>query len=219
MAERGRWSPILGVSDDEPPVTAVLDPSSRLAALAYDFGLSAFDVDVLTIALAPEVDLGYGRLYAFLQDDVSRRRPSVDLALNLLCPTVEAKTARREHFAADAPLIAGDLVTLGGDPAAPAESSLAQALEVDGAVARYLLGIGGPDPWLRLDTTVVEAPSDPDARPAPTAAAFELEPLVTDAHATRAPVGCASPGPPSVSSGPPPSGSRPGRARRCRASP
>jgi ATPase family associated with various cellular activities (AAA) len=188
MAARGRWSPILGVIDDEPPVTAVLDPSSRLAALAYDFGLGAFDIDVLTIALAPEIDLGYGRLYAFLQDDVSRRRPSVDLALNLLCATVQAKTARREHFAADAPLIAGDLVTLGGDPVRPAESSLAQALEVDGGVARHLLGIGGPDPRLRLDATVVEAPPDTDAPPAPAAAAFELEPLVTEAHASRAPL-------------------------------
>ena len=94
MAERGRWSPILGVSDDEPPVTAVLDPSSRLAAVAYDFGLSAFDVDVLTIALAPEVDLGYGRLYAFLQDDVSRRRPSVDLVLNLLTRVTTSRGIR-----------------------------------------------------------------------------------------------------------------------------
>jgi hypothetical protein len=143
MAERGRWSPILGVSDDEPEVTEVLDSGSRLARLAYDFGLSAFDIDVLAIALAPEVDLGYGRLYAFLQDDVSRRRPSVDLALNLLCPTVQAKTARREHFAADAPLVAGELVALAGDPAG--EPSLAQALDIDSGVVRYLLGIGGPD--------------------------------------------------------------------------
>ena len=37
------------------------------------------------IALAPEIDLRYERLYAYLHDDVSRRHPSVDLALNLDC--------------------------------------------------------------------------------------------------------------------------------------
>jgi AAA+ superfamily predicted ATPase len=186
MAERGRGSTILGVSDDEPPVTEVLDSGSRLARLAYDFGLSAFDIDVLAIALAPEVDLAYGRLYAFLQDDVSRRRPSVDLALNLLCPTVQAKTARREHFAGDAPLVAGELVALAGDPGG--EPSLAEALDIDRGVVRYLLGIGGPDPSLRLDAAVVGVPPGADAWPAPTEDALELEPLVTEAHASRAPL-------------------------------
>jgi hypothetical protein len=185
IAERGFRSPLIGVIDGEPPVTDVLDARSRLAGLASRFGLSGFDVDVLAISLAPEVDLSYGRLYAFLQDDVSRRSPSVDLALNLLCPTIEAKTARREHFAADAPLIAGDLLALGGGPGIP---MLAQTLEVDGVAVRHVLGIGGPDPALRLDSTVADPPPGAEAWPAPTAAALELEPLVAQAHVGREPL-------------------------------
>jgi hypothetical protein len=46
--------------------------------------LSAFDVDLILLALAPKLDLRYERLYAYLQDDVTRTWPSVDLALNLL---------------------------------------------------------------------------------------------------------------------------------------
>src|SRR5262249_24049238 len=57
-----------------------------LVELARRFELTRFDTDVLLIALAPELDLRYERLYAYLQDDVTRRRPSIDLALHLLCP-------------------------------------------------------------------------------------------------------------------------------------
>src|SRR5438874_2179977 len=40
---------------------------SRLSELQRRFSLSAFDCAVLVIALAPEIDLRYERLYAFLQ--------------------------------------------------------------------------------------------------------------------------------------------------------
>ena len=77
------------------------DVGPELAWLAGAYGLSDFDLDIVLLALAPEVDLRYERVYAFLQDDVSRRRPTVDLALNLLCATPEAKLRRRWHFTDD----------------------------------------------------------------------------------------------------------------------
>ena len=185
MAEDSRWSPLLGVADAEPPVMTMLDPASRLAVLATDHGLTSFDVDVLAIALAPEIDLGYGRLYAFLQDDVSRRRPSVDLALNLLCPTIDAKLARREHFAADAPLICADLLELVADPAAPSGPLLAQVLDVDDAVVRHVLGVGGPDPRLRRDCALVEPALTTGAPRAPWPGSDRL---VAEAQAQRTPL-------------------------------
>ncbi len=54
------------------------------AHLQERFDLTPFDLDVLLIALAPELDLRYERLYAYLQDDVTRKRPSVDLVLGSL---------------------------------------------------------------------------------------------------------------------------------------
>jgi hypothetical protein len=51
---------------------------SGLAALAEMYDLSGFDLDVMIIALAPELDLRYERVYAYLQDDVTRRHPSMD---------------------------------------------------------------------------------------------------------------------------------------------
>ena len=86
---------------------------SQLARLAHAFGLSAFDMDLVLITLAPELDLRYERLYAYLQDDVTRKRPSVDLALNLLCPSTEAKLARAARISpSEAPLVRHGLLRL-----------------------------------------------------------------------------------------------------------
>jgi hypothetical protein len=113
--------------------------------LADEFGLSEFDLDVLLLALAPEFDLKYERLFGFLQDDVTRKRPTVNLALDLLCPSAESRLARRRHFNPDAPLIAQGLVRLIADPAQSEPSLLAHYLKADEQVLAYLMGEPGLD--------------------------------------------------------------------------
>ena len=53
----------------------------RLHELQQSFRLSEFDIDILLIGVLPELDLRYQRLYAYLQDDVTRKNPSVELVL------------------------------------------------------------------------------------------------------------------------------------------
>jgi hypothetical protein len=76
----------------------------RLERLKELFQLSSFEVDALLICLAPELDLRYEKLYAYLQDDVTKKRPSIGLVLDLLSPSFEAKLAARQAFAPTAPL-------------------------------------------------------------------------------------------------------------------
>jgi SpoVK/Ycf46/Vps4 family AAA+-type ATPase len=118
--------------DDETPA-----PGSRLAWLADEYTLARFDLDVIVLALAADVDLRYERLYAYLHDDVTRRRPSVDLALNLFCATAAERIARRTHFGPESPLVRCRLVELTGDPTGPL---LAQAITLDEQVTNLLLG-------------------------------------------------------------------------------
>jgi hypothetical protein len=191
-----RSSPILGVADGEASLAEVLEPGSRLAALARDHGLSGFDLEVVGLALAPEIELVYERLYAFLQDDVSRRRPSVDLALNLLCPSAEAKVARREHFASDAPLIRHELVELVADPASPSPPLLGRFVKLDDAVVRFLLGEGGLDPRVRHDCALLEPGAMPAGGPTVDARVGGLAPMVATAHATGRPLRLYFSGPP-----------------------
>src|SRR5213079_1210464 len=69
----------------------------RLRRLARDFGLDALDVELLLVALLPDVDARFERLYAYLNDDVSRRRPTTGLAL-ALCAVSPAVPAARGRF-------------------------------------------------------------------------------------------------------------------------
>jgi hypothetical protein len=116
------------------PVPRALEPFVR------EYGLDEFDVALMLIAAAPELDLRYERLYAYLQDDVERRRPTVDLALDLLCGSLASKVQRRAHFASDAPLVVHRLIHL-SSPAAAADSPLlAQRLRLEPQVLAALLG-------------------------------------------------------------------------------
>jgi ATP-dependent 26S proteasome regulatory subunit len=118
----------------------------RLAQLASRFGLSRFVLDVLVIALAPEIDLRYERLYAYLHDDVTRKRPSVDLALHLACRSLAARIAARAAFDGAAPLVHHRLVHVLADPAQP--PLLARSLKVDDRVIDWLHGSDRLEPTL-----------------------------------------------------------------------
>lgn len=69
------------------------------------FGLSRMECDIILLALAPELDLRYERLFGYIQDDVTKKRPTVDLALRLLCTDPAERLATRAVFAPDAPLL------------------------------------------------------------------------------------------------------------------
>jgi AAA+ superfamily predicted ATPase len=125
-----------------------VDGSSRLSWLKHQFNLSDFDIFLVLIALAPELDLRYERIYAYLQDNVTRKRPTIDLSLNLLCASPAEKIARRAHFAADAPLIQLGLLELAPDPNHVQPSFLAHSIKLDEQIVRLLLGQEGLDPRL-----------------------------------------------------------------------
>ena len=81
-------------------------PELRLGRLRDAFGLDETDLGLVAVALAPEFDGRYERVYAYLQDDATRRWPSVDLALDLVSGSADAKlAARRRLAAAEAPLL------------------------------------------------------------------------------------------------------------------
>ena len=129
---------------------------SRFAWLKEAFGLSRFELDLVIIALAPEIDLRYERLYAYLQDDVTRRKPAIDLALNLLCSSANEKLSRRAHFTSDAPLICHNLIHLVPDPNQLKPPLLAQFLKLDDQIIRLLLCHEGLDSRLRASCEMLK---------------------------------------------------------------
>lgn len=127
----------------------------RLAEIETLFGLTAFELNVLLVCLAPEIDLRYERLYSYLQDDVTKRRASVDLVLNLLCASFEAKRAGRERLAPGSPLVERGLLHLFEDPGQSQAPLLGKYLRIDDRIASHLLDSDVPDarllPYLRHD--------------------------------------------------------------------
>ncbi len=126
--------------DGESPVDPWSGVEARLAWLATAYGLSTFDLDVILIALVSELDLRYERLYAYLQDDVTKKRPSIDLALNLLSADSDDRLANRRHFTPNAPLIYHHLLRLVADPSQVQPPLLSHYLKIDERIVSFLLG-------------------------------------------------------------------------------
>jgi len=137
------------------PASAGSTLRDRLATLADRFGLSAVDLKALLVCVAPDLDLRYERVYAYLQDDVGRKRPTVDLALRLLSPVMAERLEARARFGPEAPLRRSGLVTLRGSGYDKSVSLLACALEADERIVAYLLGSDAPDARLRPFVTVL----------------------------------------------------------------
>src|SRR5262249_49844181 len=114
--ERAVEALTLRIAESDTPADA--DSAPRLVHLCRLFGLSPFQRDVVVVCLAAELDLKYERLYAYLQDDVTKKRPTVDLVVRLFCTTLEERVAARRCFLPDAPLVSWSLVSLNDDPGA-----------------------------------------------------------------------------------------------------
>ena len=112
------------------------------------YGLTDQELDAVLIGLAPEADLRYERLYGYLQDDVTRRRPTVNLILDLITTSPDDKLVARAIFGADAPLVAERLVRLVPDPQATVPPLLAHIVALDEQVVDVLLFQGGLDRML-----------------------------------------------------------------------
>ena len=136
---------------------------SRLEQLGRDHGLEPFDLDLIIVALAPELDLRYERLYAYLQDDVTRKRPSVDLALNLLCKSAADKIERRSRLAPEAPLRREGLLHLVCDPSQVAVPLLSCYIKLDDQVVKFLLGLRSLDARVTGYCRLIDPTVDLDA--------------------------------------------------------
>lgn len=140
LLQRAPGVPLFGAADRLGGAEQSGEVSQRLAGLARAYALSLFDVDTLLICLAPEFDLRYERLYAYLQDDVTKKRPSVDLVLSLLCVDSEARLANRRHFTPNAPLVYHHLIRLVADPSQVQPPLLSHYLKIDERIVSFLLG-------------------------------------------------------------------------------
>lgn len=138
------------VENDPPPPLA---GGNRWQNLAARFDLCPLDQDLLLLAIAGEIDTKYPTLFAYLQDDVSRRLPTLDLALRLFGTNGDMRALVRQRLSLGAPLRRTGLVRL--DDAA---GLLLSPLHASPPVVRHLLG---GDALEELAIPIVPPPATP----------------------------------------------------------
>ncbi|PZS25820.1 MAG: ATPase, partial [Pseudonocardiales bacterium] len=135
----------------------------RLRELAATFALAPLDVELLLIALACDLDARFEQLFGYLNDDVTRRRPSTAVALALCGEPLSSASARARL--SDGPLVAGGLLSV-EDPERPFPG---RALRVPDRVVAHLLGDDSPDTALAAVLAPVPDVDWGDERPLATA--------------------------------------------------
>lgn len=111
----------------------------RLRQLSRTAGLEPLDVELLVVALAPDLDPRFEKLYGYLNDDVTRRRASTGLALQLAGWSALTGAARA-RLEPSRPLLRHGLLVV-EDVERPL---LTRALRVPDRVSAHLLGDDAP---------------------------------------------------------------------------
>ncbi|HZB76436.1 MAG TPA: ATP-binding protein [Solirubrobacteraceae bacterium] len=134
---------------------SVSGADDRLAHVTRALGLDLLDAAVLAICAAPELNPRYGRLYAYLQDDVTRKLPSPRLVGHLLSGDGVSAADVMLAFERAAPLRTNGAIRVMGD----AQTPLAERpIKLSDRLAAHLLGVGMDDPPAQGRLRMVEPP-------------------------------------------------------------
>jgi DNA polymerase III delta prime subunit len=112
-----------------------------LDLLSGIFGLTPFDLDVLLVALAPQIDARMGALYSYVHDRMAASLATRHLIETLLCPAPVARLFARRRLAPEAPLRRHALLTVEGPEAL-------SPISLDERMIGFIQGHGACDPRL-----------------------------------------------------------------------
>ena len=115
--------------------------------LVTEFSLSLIEQDILLLAVAPEIDLKYETLFAYLNNDITRKWPTFDLALRIGASVAEQRSDVRRCLLPEAKLFSSGLlqpITSATDR----RSWLATGFSAAPTVCQYLSNTSSLDPRL-----------------------------------------------------------------------
>jgi hypothetical protein len=117
--------------------------SSRFDSLCTRCNLNDIDREILLIALGPEIDRRYRRVFAYLHDDFTRGIPSVGLVVDILAPLLGRadRLSLLGRFEAESPLLKRGLLDLMPARSDDTKPLSQRHLRVTEAAAGWLLGV------------------------------------------------------------------------------
>ena len=115
------------------------------AHLSELFCLSDFEKRVILLCLAPELERKYERIYAYLQNDVTQKKPTVELALSLFCAAQDDRLAAMSAFSYRSSLLRFGFVQIDNGLQEGTGSLLSRPLGLDARILDFILGFDAID--------------------------------------------------------------------------
>jgi hypothetical protein len=154
-AEMGFLSARLAELDREIAARAALGPPLPLHRLAKLFSLSRIELDILLLAIAPDLDPRFETLFSYVQNDVTRKRATVGLMLRLLSPSSE-HLRLHSLFLAGSRLLRAQLVRFSEEAQERELPFLARPVRPEERIVHFLLAQPQLDYRLRQFTVLAQ---------------------------------------------------------------
>jgi len=87
-------------------------PGGRFSTLRKAFSLDGDDMDLILLSIAPEISAGYGKIFAYLNDNLNQAYLTVDLATRVLRQERRQRLALQSRLLPGSPLIRNRLLLL-----------------------------------------------------------------------------------------------------------
>jgi len=130
--------------DQRVKLTGETGKNLPLSMVCHFFSLSYLELQLILLCLAQELEQKYDKIFAYLQDDIARKRPSLELALNLLSQRGENKWSLRALLNDNSQLFRSGILHIIEDPYNPSGcGSLGKMLKLDERILNYILEVDG----------------------------------------------------------------------------
>lgn len=116
------------------------DHGSRLHVLKNSFDLSDDDIDIILFCMLVEIDAKYEKIYAYLHDDITIKKMTVSLMIDLLSDSFTSGLKIRERFNSSSALIRNNLIRIECGGTESQNTFLSCHLRIDKRILDYLLG-------------------------------------------------------------------------------
>jgi hypothetical protein len=133
-------------------------PDSRTSRITDAFQLSDFEQLVVCLCVAPEIDQRYGVLFGYLQDDATKRLPTLGLAMTLFPHWTGVDLDAKVFYPGISNLITQRLLATDQSNHGRSVSRLDRVLRLEERVLDYLFGSDVVEPLIQ-DMVSIEKPS------------------------------------------------------------
>lgn len=113
------------------------DHNGRIGRLKKAFDLDGDDTDLVLLSLAPEISAGYGKIFAYLNDNLNQAFLTVDLATRVLRTERTQRLGLQARLMSGSPLIKNRLLLL--NPPDGADTHTSRRVHPSGRFLRWLL--------------------------------------------------------------------------------